>query len=149
MHQQIKDHIKEAMLAKDSVRLNTLRGILAAFTNETMAKKRKPDEMLTDDEALEVIRRAVKQRKDSITQFRAGGREDLAVDEEAELAILQTYLPTMMSREEIKAVAEQKKAEMGVTDKSKMGMFMGAVMKELKGRADGDDVKAVVEELLA
>ncbi len=149
MHQQIKDHIKEAMLAKDSVRLNTLRGILAAFTNETMAKKRKPDEMLSDDEALEVIRRAVKQRKDSISQFRAGGREDLAVDEEAELAILQTYLPTMMSRDEIKVVAEQKKSEMGVTDKSKMGMFMGAVMKELKGRADGDDVKAVVEELLA
>lgn len=149
MHQQIKDHIKEAMLAKDSVRLNTLRGILAAFTNEVVAKKRKPDEMLADDEALEVIRRAVKQRKDSISQFRAGGREDLAVDEEAELAILQTYLPTMMSRDEIKIVAEQKKAEMGVTDKSKMGMFMGAVMKELKGRADGDDVKAVVEELLA
>lgn len=149
MHQQIKDNIKEAMLAKDSVRLNTLRGILAAFTNEVVAKKRKPDEMLADDEALEVIRRAVKQRKDSISQFRAGGREDLAVDEEAELVILQTYLPTMMSRDEIKIVAEQKKAEMGVTDKSKMGMFMGAVMKELKGRADGDDVKAVVEELLS
>jgi len=149
MHQQIKDHIKEAMIAKDSVRLNTLRGILAAFTNETMAKKRKPDEMLTDDEAIEVIRRAVKQRKDSISQFRAGGREDLASSEEAELVILEAYLPQMMSRDEIKVIAEQKKTEMGVTDKSKMGMFMGAVMKELKGKADGEDVKAVVEELLA
>lgn len=149
MHQQIKDHIKEAMLAKDSVRLNTLRGLLAAFTNEVVAKKRKPDEMLSDEEAIEVIRRSVKQRKDSISQFRDGGREDLATDEEAELAVLEVYLPQMMNKDEIRKVAEQKKEEMGVTDKSNMGMFIGAVMKELKGKADGQDVKEVIEELLA
>ena len=149
LHQQIKDQIKEAMLARDSVRLNTLRGLLAAFTNEAVAKKRKPDEMLSDEEALDVIRRAVKQRKDSVEQFTAGGRTDLAEAEQIELAILEVYLPQMMSRDEIRTVAEQKKTELGVTDKSKMGMFMGAVMKELKGKADGEDVKAVVEELLA
>lgn len=148
LQQQIKDQVKEAMLAKDAVRVGTLRSIVAAFTNELVAKKKKPTEELSDDEVLDIIRRGVKQRKDSIAQFTAGGRADLAEPEALELAILESYLPTMMSREEIVAVVEQKKTELGVTDKSKMGMFMGAVMKELKGKADGDMVKSVIEESL-
>ena len=148
LHQTIQNQIKEAMLARDTVRLNTLRGLLAAFTNDLVAKRRKPNEELSDEDAIEVIRKGVKQRKDSIEQFRKGGREDLAKAEEAEMKILETYLPQLMSRDEIKKVVMAKKAEMGVTDKSKMGMFMGAVMKELKGRADGGDVKAVIEESL-
>ncbi len=149
LHQQITEEIKKAMLAKDTVRLDTLRGLKSAFTNELVAKRRKPQEELTDEEALEVIRRSVKQRKDSIEQFRTGGREDLAESEEAELAVLEVFLPQMMSRDEIKVVAEQKKSEMGIEEKSKMGMFMGAVMKELKGKANGDDVKAVIDEMFA
>ena len=148
LQQQIKDQVKEAMLARDPVRVSTLRSIVAAFTNELVSKKRKPTEELSNSEVLDIIRRGVKQRKDSITQFTAGGRADLAEPEIAELAILESYLPTMMSRDEIAAVIEQKKAELAVTDKSKMGMFMGAVMKELKGKADGDMVKSVIEELL-
>ncbi len=148
LHTQIRDEVKTAMLAKDTVRLNTLRGLLAAFTNEAVAKKKKPSDELTDEEALDVIKRAVKQRKDSIEQFRKGNREDLAVSEEAELAILSTYLPVQVSKEEILKVAEAKKIEVGVTDKSGMGKLMGAVMKELKGNADGNDVKAVIESIL-
>ncbi len=146
LHIQIRDQIKEAMLAKETVRLNTLRGLLSAFTNELVAKKRKPNEELSDEEALDVIRRGVKQRKDSIEQFTAGGRKDLAESEEAELAILQTYLPQMMSLDEIRTVAEAKKIELNA-DKSKLGQLMGVVMKELKGKADGADVKTVVEAL--
>ena len=92
------------MLARDTVRLNTLRGLLAAFTNEVVARACKPSEELTDDEATDVIRRSVKQRKDSIEQFTAGGRMDLVKSEQAELDILATYLPQMMSRDEIKKV---------------------------------------------
>lgn len=147
LHQTIKDQIKEAMLAKDSVRLNTLRGVLSAFTNELVAKKRKPQEELTDEESIDVIRRGVKQRKDSIEQFRKGGREDLAQSEEAELKILETYLPQMMPKDTILSIAQKRKEEMGITDKSKLGMLMGAIMKELKGQADGQDVKEVVESL--
>ncbi len=147
LQQKIRDGIKEAMLAKDSVRLNVLRGLLSAFTNELVAQKRKPQEELGDEDALNVIKRNVKQRKDSIDQFKAGGRADLVASEEAELAILQTFLPETMSKDAIRAIAEKKKAELGVTDKSKMGVFMGAVMKELKGQADGADVKEVIESL--
>lgn len=149
IQQNIRDEMKKAMVAKDETSLNALRGLLAAFTNELVALKRKPSDELSDDEALAVVKRAVKQRKDSIEQFRAGGREDLVATEEAELAVIAPFLPPAAGRDEIRKVAEAKKAEMGVTDKSKMGQLMGAVMKEFKGSADGADVKAVVEELLA
>jgi hypothetical protein len=147
LQQTIKDQVKEAMLAKDAVRLTTVRGLVAAFTNELVAKKRKPTEELSDDEVLDVIRRGVKQRKDSIEQFRKGNREDLALAEEAELVVLQAYLPASISKDEIKKVVEAKKDELGVTDKSGMGKLMGAVMKELKNRADGNDVKEVIDSL--
>ncbi len=148
LHQQIKSQVKEAMLAKDAVRLGVLRGLLAAFTNEAVAKKMKPDTELTDEQVLDVIRRSVKQRKDSIEQFRKGAREDLVSAEEAELAILATYLPAAISKDEIRKVVEAKKAELGVADKSGMGKLMGAVMKELGSNADGNDVKSVIGEVL-
>jgi len=147
LHQSIKGGIKEAMLKKDSVRLGVLRGLTAAFTNELVAKSRMPSDELTDEEALAVIKRAVKQRKDSIDQFMKGGREDLAKDEKAELVVLETFLPATMSKDEIRRVAEAKKAELGIADASKLGQFIGTVMKELKGKAAGADVKEVVESL--
>jgi uncharacterized protein YqeY len=148
IHQDIKNELKPAMIAKDQVKLSVIRGLMTAFMNELVAKKIKPDELLSDEDALNVIRRAAKQRKDSIEQFQAGGREDLVASEEAELKIIETYLPQLMGREEIKQIAEAKKAEMDITDKSKAGILTGALMKDLKGKADGADVKAVVDELL-
>ncbi len=145
----IKGSIKDAMIAKDAVRLTVLRGLSTMFTNELVATGRTPQEILNDEEVLNLIRRAVKQRKDSIEQFINGGRPELAEDEKAELVILEAYLPQLMSKEEIKKVVEAKKAEMGEVDKSKMGQFMGAVMKDLKGKADGADVKEVIESLFA
>ena len=147
LHEEIKGQIKDAMMAKDAVRLTTLRGLVSAFTNELVATQRKPQDFLTDEEVLAVIKRGVKQRKDSIQQFTDGGRADLAESEQAELSILEKFLPQMMSREDIKKVVEAKKAEMGVTDKTKQGLLMKAVMADLKGKADGGDVKAEVDAL--
>jgi len=147
IHKEIKEKVKEAMLAKDQVRLLVLRNILSSFMNELVAKKRKPQEDLSDDDALAVIRRLLKQRKDSIDQFTKGGRMDLVESEQAESKILETFLPQMMSKEDIKKIAEEKKAELKITDKTKSGMLMAGIMKELKGKADGNDVKEVVESL--
>ena len=143
----IKDGIKKAMLAKEPLKTNVLRSISAAFTNELVAKGKKPQDELGDEDGIAVIKRMVKQRKDSIEQFTKGGRADLAADEQAELAILETFLPATMPKEEIRKVAEAKKAELGMTDKTKLGMLIGAVAKELKGKADGGDIKEVVESL--
>lgn len=147
LQEQIKGEIKTAMMAKDSVKLTVVRGLATAFMNELVATKRTPQDTLSDEEASAVIRRAIKQRKDSIEQFSAAGRTELAESEQAELAVLETYLPKMMSQDEIRPIAEAKKAELGIADKSKIGMLMSAVMKDLKGKADGTDVKAVVESL--
>jgi uncharacterized protein YqeY len=107
-----------------------------------------PQEKLEDEGAIAVMKRLVKQRKDAADQFEKGGRPELAQKEKDELVILEAFLPAQMGREEIKKIAEAKKAELGITDKSKMGQFIGAVMKACGGNADGNDVKAVVEELL-
>lgn len=147
IHEQIKENIKNAMKAKDEVRLSVMRGILSSFTNELVATKRKPTDFLNDEESIAVITRLSKQRKESIAQFVAGGRPELAEAEEKELSILQEFLPQMMSLEEIKSFVLAKKAEMGADDVSKKGMFMGAIMKELKGKADGGDVKNVIDSI--
>jgi len=147
LHKDIHSQIKEAMIAHETVRLTVLRGLITAFTNELVARSKKPQDELIDEEAIAVIRRAVKQRKDSIDQFTKGNRLDLVASEEAELNILETFLPQMMSQDDIKKIAEAKKAELGITDKAGLGKFMGVLMKELKGQADGDDVKEVVEKL--
>ena len=136
------------MRARDEVNLRTLRSLVTAMTNEVVAKKRKPDEFLTDEEALAVLKRASSQRKDSIEQFEKASRQDLAEPEKLELAIIESYLPSMMSREEIEVIVRAKMAEMGVSTKAEAGKFTGALMKDLKGKADGGDVKAVVDSLL-
>jgi hypothetical protein len=147
LHEQIKGELKEALKAKEEVRLRTVRSMLTAFTNELVATSRTPQMMLEDTEVLTVIKRLAKQRKDSIEQYDAAGRTDLSAPEREELAVLEGYLPKLMSQEEIRPIAEAKKAELSITDKSKLGMLVGAVMKELAGKADGGDVKSVVESL--
>jgi uncharacterized protein YqeY len=148
LHEDIKSSLKDAMKAKDAVKLRTVRSILTAFTNELVSTGKTPQDMLDDETALGVIKRLAKQRKESITQYEAAERPELAVPEKEELSVLDSYLPQMMSQEEIRPIAEAKMTELGVTDKSKMGVLIGAVLKETAGKADGGDVKAVVEGLL-
>lgn len=135
------------MLARDLVLLETLRSMLAGFTNELVAKSRKPNEVLADTEAIAVITRLARQRKDSIEQYKKGNRQDLVKEEEAQLAILETYLPRLMERNEIEKIARSKKEELGITDGTKKGMLMQTLMKDLKGKADGAVVKEVVDSL--
>ena len=147
LQEQIKEQIKDAMRAKDTVRLEVLRGMSAAFTNELVSKGRKPQEVLSDEEALAVITRLSKQRKDSMEQFEKAGRPELVAEESAQLAILETYLPALMSKEEVETIARTKQSELGITDPTKKGMLMSALMKDLKGKADGSVVKQVVDSL--
>ena len=146
MHDKIKSDIKDAMRAHEALRLDTLRGLSVAFNNE-LAKKAGATS-LSDDEVIAIIRRATKQRHDSIEQFEKGGRKDLADKEKAELAILESYLPKLMAREDIEKFVKGKIAGGTTLDKAKIGQFTGMIMKELKGKADGADVKAVVESLV-
>lgn len=149
LQSKIKGQIKEAMMAKDTVKLTVMRGLVSAFTNELVTKGRMPQDELTDEETLAVIKRAVKQRRDSIDQFIAGGRPELAADEEAEVAYLEVYLPALMSEDEVKKVVLAKQVELAITDKKDSGKLMAEVMKDLKGKADGAVVKSAVDGLFA
>ena len=135
------------MKARDAVKLRTVRSMITAFTNELVANGKTPQDWLENEATLAVIKRLTKQRKESITQYEANNRPELAEPEKEELAVLESYLPQMMSQAEIMPIAQAKKAELGIDDKSKMGMLVGAVMKDLAGKADGGDVKVVVESL--
>ena len=136
-------------MAKDTVRLTVVRGLSSAITNELVTKGKMPTDELADEDVLAVIRRQVKQRKDAIDQFTTGGRPELAESEQAELVILEAYLPSMMSEADVKTIVLAKQTEMGITDKKDSGKLMAEVMKDLKGKADGVVVKNVVDALFA
>src|SRR3989344_5805660 len=146
---ELKEQMKAAMKARETVKLSVVRGLLSAMTNEAVTKGKGPDGVLTEDEVLSVITRAAKRRKGSIQQFEAGGRPELAVGEKEELAIIQAMLPAQMSQDEIVAAATAKAQALGISDKSKANQLMGMLMKDLKGRADGTAVKAVVDGMFA
>ena len=143
-------------------KLNSISIVIPAYNEEeniastiysVMSSDYKNTEILvindgSKDKTLEVIRRGVKQRKDAIEQFEKGGRADLAESEKAELALLQKYLPAQMNESEITPLVEAKIKELGVQDKTGAGKLLGALMKDLKGKADGAMVKAVVDKLL-
>lgn len=147
LQNDIKEQIKQALMAKDQTKLSTVRGISSAITNTLVAKGKTPQDEMSDEEVLEVITKLTKQRKDSISQYEAGGRGDLAEAERAELAVLKEFLPEEMSEDAIKEVIEKYKSDLGIDDPSKKGMLLGAVMKELKGKADGNVVKSLVDNL--
>ena len=132
LQEQIRTDLTAAMKAKEEPRLTVLRGLVSMFTQELTNTKRTPQDLLSDDEAIAVIRRALKQRVEAAEQFKAGNRADLAETEEAEAAIVKAYLPQLMSREEIHPLALAKRDAMQITDKSKAGILTGNLMKDLK-----------------
>lgn len=159
LHQNIKEQIKDAMRAHDQIKLDTLRGLNALFLNEMLtiptkgkvSKKPAGEEFLPDEMVLVLIKRSVKQRKDSIEQFTKGGRKDLADKEKKELAILESFLPASMSKDDIKKVVLKEISALkkdGSFDPKSIGKITGLMMKEFAGKADGADVKAVVEEVV-
>lgn len=143
--QKIRADMIVAMKAKDDLRVQTLRGALAAFVNELVAKGRKPTEELADNDAVTVLKRLAKQRKEAAEVYQKGGRAELAEKESKELKIIEEYLPQMAGREEIEKVVRAKKDE-GIID---AGKLTGAVMKEFAGRADGNEVKDIVQKVLS
>ncbi len=142
---QITADMKDAMRAKDSERLGTIRLLLAAV------KQKEVDEQITLDDAavVAVVDRLIKQRKDSISQFTAAGRTDLADKESAELKVLEVYLPQRLSAEEIDAAVQAIVAGLGATGPRAMGQVMGAVKQQLAGKADMGLVSAAVKRALA
>ncbi|MDD4352012.1 MAG: GatB/YqeY domain-containing protein [Candidatus Gracilibacteria bacterium] len=143
---ELSKAIKEAMLAKEVQKLSVLRMLQAAVTNK---RKEKGADSVSEEELMELIKKQVKQRKDSIEAFEKGGRPELAESEKKELEILQNYLPAELPAEEIEKVVLAKKEELGITDKSGMGKLMGACMSELKSKGvDGGRVKEMVEKVL-
>ncbi len=151
LHQTIKEQIKEALRAKDTIRLETLRGLNALFLNE-MISSGTNTEFISDDIALTLIKRSIKQRKDSIEQFTKGGREDLVKKEKTELAILESFMPIMMDKEQIKIIVRARIEAMmasGTLDIKAKGKIIGLILKEIRGQADGNVVKEVVEDILS
>ncbi len=148
IQEDIKKMTIESMKAKTPLKTEVLRGLSSAFVNELVAQKMTPQDPVTDEMALNVIKRAVKQRKDSIEQFTKGGRPELAEKEKEELVILEAFLPAQMSPEDIEKIVDKKMSELGVSDKTEMGQLMGAVMKETAGNADGNIVKGIIESKL-
>lgn len=144
----IKEELKNAMRVKDKLRMDVLRSLLAGFVNEVVAQGQKPDTPITDDMALKVIKKLLKQRKEAGQQFKAGGRDDLAEKELKEAEIIEEFMPEQMSEDEIKVIAQGCMQETDASAKSDFGKVMPCVMKKVEGRADGSTVKAVLESLL-
>lgn len=147
LQEQIRADLKDAMRAGDVAKRDVLRMLESAAKNVAIDKKLER-ETIDDSVVLEAIRRAVKQRKDSIEQFEQGGRADLAEQEKVELSLLTVYLPASLDEASIRVIARQVIAEFGVAAPSDFGKIMGKVMQAVNGQADGDVVKKIVQEIL-
>lgn len=151
LKEKLKADFKEAFKAKEQVRLSVLKMVNAAIGNAEIDKRAKAggvDTPLTDAEVMDVISKEAKKRKDSVEQYKAGGREDLAQSEEAELAVLAGYLPAQMSEDEIRELVKKTIAETGASSASDLGKVMSALTPATKGRADGSLVSKIVRESL-
>jgi uncharacterized protein YqeY len=137
--------MKEAMKAKDSARLNALRMVQAAFKNREIELR---PEAMSEDECLSVIKRQVKQRKESIEQYQAANRDDLVQAETAELKLLETYMPAQMGREQIEQIITQTIADLGAKTMKDMGGVIKEVIARTSGSADNKIVSEVVKARL-
>ena len=168
LNDQLREDLKDAMRDRGDIRKSTIRLLLSAinaaeiekrsvFIESQQAKGVDLENLtlddaqvaLTDEEVLTVVQRQAKQRRDSIAEFTKAGREDLVAIEEAELAVIESYLPRQMTRDEVEEVAHKAAAKLGVSDMSGMGILMKQLMAELKGKADGRMVNEVVREVLS
>lgn len=144
---KVSGDIKTAMLARDKVRLEALRGIKKEFLEAKTAKG--GDGELSDDAALKILAKMVKQRKESASIYTEQNRADLAGEELAQAAIIEEYLPKQLSEEELTAALKEIIARVGATSAKEMGKVMGTASKELAGKAEGKAISAKVRELLA
>ncbi len=141
---QLLGDIKTAMKSKEKDKLSALRFLHAEIKNVEINERREP----TDEDVLNVIGRLVKQRQEAIEQFQKGGRDDLVAQETFQLDIYRTYQPAQLSEDEIAEIVEQAIADTGASGKKDMGHVMKAVMPQVKGRAEGKVVNAIVGQKL-
>ncbi len=144
LKQKLTDDLKQAMRNRDTIRRSAIRLLMAAINNAEIARQA----TLEDADILGIIAKEVRQRHESIEAFKQGNRPDLVAQEEAELAVLQQYLPPQMTREEIAEAARRVIAEVGAEGPGDKGKVMPKLIPQLKGRADGREINAVVSELL-
>ncbi|MBD3306474.1 GatB/YqeY domain-containing protein [candidate division KSB3 bacterium] len=142
---QLTDDMKTAMKQKDKIRLATIRLVRSAIKNREI----ETGQELNDAEVIQVISTLVKQHHDSIEQFQQGGREELVAKEQAELAILETYLPEQLSTEELQALVQEAIAAVDATSMKEMGRVMKYIMPKVQGKADGKVVNQLVKEQLS
>lgn len=149
LKEQIGEDIKTAMKAKDKVRLQTVRSIKKAILEKEVELRPKGQEELTPEQEIELLAQQAKQRRDSIEQYQNAGRDDLVEKETQELAIIETYLPEQVSDEELETIIDQIIADSGAASVKDLGKVMGPAMKQLKGKADGKKIQALVKSKLA
>ncbi len=145
LKQKLTDDLKQAIRDGDKTKRSALRLLLAAISNAEIARRA----ALEESDILGIITKEVRQRHESIEAFKQGNRQDLVAQEEAELAVLQEYLPRQMTREEIVEAARRVIEEVGALGPGDKGKVMPRIIAQLKGRADGREINAVVSELLA
>jgi len=146
---QLQNDLKAAMKAKDAIRLRTVRSLRAAIMSKEIDLRTEGAGDIPDDEALSVIQKAAKQRRDSIEQFEAAGRDDLKQIEVEELAVIESYLPKQLSEDEARNVIKGIVSDTGAEGMKDMGRVMGAAMSQLKGKADGKMVQQIVRGVLS
>ena len=149
LKKKILDDLKAAMKAKEADKLNVLRSLKAKLLEKEISERKGGEASLSDEQVVDVLMKAAKQRKESIDQFEQGGRNDLAEKEKFELEIIEKYLPEMMSEDEIREEVRAQIDKMGATDMSDMGKVMGALMGKLKGQAEGSTISRIVKEELS
>jgi uncharacterized protein YqeY len=145
LQQKLTDDLKQAMKAGDTVKRSVIRLVMAAIKNAEIAKQK----ALEDADILGVIAKEIRQRKESIEAFKEGNRPELAANEEAEMAILEAYMPAQMSRDDIVAEARKIIEEVGAESIRDKGKVMPQLIAKLKGKADGREINEVVTELLS
>jgi len=145
LKERLTHDLKDAMRAKDQTRLLTIRSLLAAIT----AREKEGSGPLSGDDLVAVVQKQAKQRRDSIAQYDAAGRDDLSARERDELAILEGYLPAQLSDDDIRRVLHEIIARTGATTRADIGRVMGEAMRELRGQADGNRVREAAQGLLA
>ncbi len=146
---RIDEDIKTAMKAKDKMRLETVRSIKKAILEKEIALRPQGKDSLNEEQEIELLAQQAKQRRDSIEQYQKASREDLAEKESQELAIIETYLPTQLSEEEINTVVDEIIATVGATSAKDLGKVMGTAMQQLKGKADGKKIQELVKKKLS
>lgn len=149
LKEQIMADLKEAMKNKEQDKLRVLRSLKAKLLEKEISQRKGGEAELSDEQAIEVLMKAAKQRKESIDQFESGGRDDLVENEKRELELIESYLPKMLTEDEVRDIARKKIDELGAETMADMGKVMGVLMQELKGKAEGATVSKVVKEELS